>query len=282
MSSDIPADAKTADVDLGALLGACPLPLTDYKEVVLAHGSGGKLGHQLIEKLVLPQFRNQFLEPLHDGAIFAVGETRVAFSTDSYVVSPIFFPGGDIGKLAVHGTVNDLAMCGARPLHLSAGFILEEGLAMEDFWRVVQSMREAADAAGVKLVTGDTKVVDRGKADKIFISTSGIGVIPEGVNIHPGRAQIGDKILLSGPIAVHGIAIMSVREGLEFETEIASDTAQDVDLVLSAMKSHPLGQHAAVIGEVTSDHPGFVMMKTRIGGTRVVDMLSGEQLPRIC
>ncbi|PYJ49282.1 MAG: hydrogenase expression/formation protein HypE, partial [Verrucomicrobia bacterium] len=181
MSSDIPADSETADVDLGALLGACPLPLTDYKEVVLAHGSGGKLGHQLIEKLVLPQFRNQFLEPLHDGAIFAVGETRVAFTTDSYVVSPIFFPGGDIGKLAVHGTVNDLAMCGARPLHLSAGFILEEGLAMEDFWRVVQSMREAADAAGVKLVTGDTKVVDRGKADKIFISTSGIGVIPEGV-----------------------------------------------------------------------------------------------------
>src|SRR6266496_502138 len=345
MSSDIPADSETADVDLGALLGACPLPLTDYKEVVLAHGSGGKLGHQLIEKLVLPQFRNQFLEPLHDGAIFALGETRVAFTTDSYVVSPIFFPGGDIGKLAVHGTVNDLAMCGARPLHLSAGFILEEGLAMEDFWRVVQSMREAADAAGVKLVTGDTKVVDRGKADKIFISTSGIGVIPEGVNIHPGRAQIGDKILLSGAIAVHGIAIMSVREGLEFETEIASDTAplsslvdamlatkidihvlrgptrggitsalteiaqsakvgmlldearipiseegkllaivaaQDVDLMLSAMKSHPLGQQASVIGEVTSDHPGFIMMKTRIGGTRVVDMLSGEQLPRIC
>src|SRR6266540_663275 len=327
MSSDIPADSETADVDLGA----CPLPLTDYKEVVLAHGSGGKLGHQLIEKLVLPQFRNQFLEPLHDGAIFALGETRVAFTTDSYVVSPIFFPGGDIGKLAVHGTVNDLAMCGARPLHLSAGFILEEGLAMEDFWRVVQSMREAADAAGVKLVTGDTKVVDRGKADKIFISTSGIGVIPEGVNIHPGRAQIGDKILLSGAIAVHGIAIMSVREGLEFETEITSAlteiaqsakvgmlldearipiseevkgaceilgldplyvanegkllaivAAQDVDLVLSAMKSHPLGQHATVIGEVTSDHPGFIMMKTRVGGTRVVDMLSGEQLPRIC
>ena len=172
MSSDIPADSETADVDLGALLGACPLPLTDYKEVVLAHGSGGKLGHQLIEKLVLPQFRNQFLEPLHDGAIFAVGETRVAFTTDSYVVSPIFFPGGDIGKLAVHGTVNDLAMCGARPLHLSAGFILEEGLAMEDFWRVVQSMREAADASGVKLVTGDTKVVDHGKADKMFISTT--------------------------------------------------------------------------------------------------------------
>jgi hydrogenase expression/formation protein HypE len=349
--------------NVSLLTASCPLPITNYKEIVLAHGSGGKLSHQLIEKLVLPQFRNEFLEPLHDGAIFSLNGSRCAFSTDSYVVSPIFFPGGDIGKLAVNGTVNDLAMCGAKPLYLSAGFILEEGTAMEDFWRVVQSMRGAADAAGVKLVTGDTKVVDRGKADKIFINTAGIGVIPERVNIHPGRAQIGDRILLSGAIAVHGIAIMSVREGLEFETEITSDTAplsslvdamlatkidihvlrdptrggitsalteiaqsakvgmllnearipideevkgaceilgldplyvanegkllaivaaQDVDLVLSAMKSHPLGQHAAVIGEVTNDHPGFVMMKTRVGGTRVVDMLSGEQLPRIC
>jgi hydrogenase expression/formation protein HypE len=363
MLSDIANDADDVIADVGALLGACPLPLTDYKEVVLAHGSGGKLSHQLIEKLVLPQFRNQFLEPLHDGAIFTLNGSRFAFSTDSYVVSPIFFPGGDIGKLAIHGTVNDLAMCGAKPLYLSAGFILEEGTAMEDFWRVVQSMRGAADAAGVKLVTGDTKVVDRGKADKIFINTAGIGVIPESVNIHPGRAQIGDKILLSGAIAVHGIAIMSVREGLEFETEITSDTAplsrlvdamlatkidihvlrdptrggitsalteiaqsakvgmlldearipiseevkgaceilgldplyvanegkllaivaaQDVDLVLSAMKLHPLGQHAAVIGEVTRDYTGYIMMKTRVGGTRVVDMLSGEQLPRIC
>jgi hydrogenase expression/formation protein HypE len=254
-------------------------------------------------------------------------------------------------------------MCGARPLYLSASFILEEGLPMEDFWRVVQSMHAAANDAGVKLITGDTKVVDRGKADKIFINTSGIGIVPNEVNIHPARATVGDKIIISGPIATHGIAIMSVREGLEFETEVASDTAplhelvaamvfakidihvlrdptrggvtsalteiaqtakvgmlldearipvseevkgaceilgldplyvanegkllaivaaQDVDLVLSAMKSHPLGQEAAVIGEVTSDHPGLVMMKTRIGGTRVVDMLSGEQLPRIC
>ncbi len=363
MSSDPPAKPATDDVDLGALMGACPLPITNYKEIVLAHGSGGKLSHQLIDKMVLPQFRNALLEPLHDGAVFSVGGQRVAFSTDSYVVSPIFFPGGDIGKLAVHGTVNDLAMCGARPLHLSVGFILEEGLPMEDFWRVVQSMRQAADAAGVTLVTGDTKVVDRGKADKVFINTSGIGIVPEGINIHPGRAQVADKILLSGEMAVHGIAIMSVREGLEFETEIASDTAalnslvdamvatkidihvlrdptrggitsalteiaqsakigmlldeasipiseevkgaceilgldplyvanegkllaivpaQDVDLVLRAMKSHPLGKDAAIIGEVTSDHPGFVFMKTRVGGTRVVDMLSGEQLPRIC
>jgi hydrogenase expression/formation protein HypE len=348
----------------GSLLTAsCPLPITNYKEIVLAHGSGGKLSHQLIEKLVLPQFRNEFLEPLHDGAIFSLSGSRFAFSTDSYVVSPIFFPGGDIGKLAVHGTVNDLAMCGAKPLYLSAGFILEEGTAMGDFWRVVQSMRGAAEDAGVKLVTGDTKVVDRGKADKIFINTSGIGVIPESVNIHPGRAQIGDKILLSGAIAVHGIAIMSVREGLEFETEVASDTAPlnglvetilaankdihvlrdptrggitsalteiaqaakvgmllnegaipisedvkgaceilgldplyvanegkllaivsapDADRVLAAMQSHPLGREAAIIGDVTFDNPGFVMMKTRVGGIRVVDMLSGEQLPRIC
>src|SRR6476620_4140536 len=351
-------------MDDASLLGAsCPLPITNYKQIVLAHGSGGKLSHQLIEKLVLPQFSNDLLAPLHDGAIFSLGNERLAFSTDSFVVSPIFFPGGDIGKLAVHGTVNDLAMCGARPLYLSASFILEEGLPMEDFWRVVQSMRAAADDAGVKLVTGDTKVVDRGKADKIFINTSGIGIVPNEVNIQPARATAGDKIIISGPIAVHGIAIMSVREGLEFETEIASDTAplhqlvdaliaagidvhvlrdptrggvssalteiaqtanvgmllnestipiseevkgaceilgldplyvanegkllaivaaSKADRVLAAMQSHPLGREAAIIGEVTDDHPGFIMMKTRVGGKRVVDMRSGEQLPRIC
>jgi hydrogenase expression/formation protein HypE len=351
-------------MDEGSLLTAsCPLPITNYKEIVLAHGSGGKLSHQLIEKMVLPQFSNELLAPLHDGAIFSLSGERVAFSTDSFVVSPIFFPGGDIGKLAIHGTVNDLAMCGARPLYLSAGFILEEGLPMEDFWRVVQSMREAAAAAGVKLVTGDTKVVDRGKADKVFINTSGIGIIPNGVNIDPARAQVGDKIIVSGAIAVHGMAIMSVREGLEFETEIASDTAPlhelvdaliaagidvhvlrdptrggvtsalteiaqaakvgmlldevsipineevkgaceilgldplyvanegkllaivasaEADRALAVLRSDWLGKEAAIIGEVTADHPGFVMMKTRVGGTRVVDMLSGEQLPRIC
>ena len=342
---------------------SCPLPITNYKQIVLAHGSGGKLSHQLIEKMVLPQFRNELLEPLHDGAIFSLNGERVAFSTDSFVVSPIFFPGGDIGKLAVHGTVNDLAMCGARPLYLSASFILEEGMPMEDFWRVVQSMHAAADDAGVKLVTGDTKVVDRGKADKIFINTSGIGVVPNEVNIHPARATVGDKIIISGPIAVHGIAIMSVREGLEFETEVASDTAplhelvaamvaakidihvlrdptrggvtsalteiaqtakvgmllnessipiseevkgaceilgldplyvanegkllaivatEDADRVLKVLRSHSLASEAAVIGEVVNEHPGLIMMKTRVGGTRVVDMLSGEQLPRIC
>jgi hydrogenase expression/formation protein HypE len=347
----------------GALMGACPLPLSDYQDIVLAHGSGGKLSQQLIQEILLPQFRNEWLDVQHDGAVFSVNGARLAFSTDSFVVSPIFFPGGDIGKLAVHGTVNDLAMCGARPLYLSASFILEEGLSMQDFWTVVLSMRDAAAAAGVALVTGDTKVVDRGKADRIFINTSGIGVVPEGVNIHPGRAVPGDKIIVSGEIAVHGIAIMSVREGLEFETEISSDTAplnglvaavlgaaadihvlrdptrggitsalseiaqsgrvgvhldetqipiseevkgaceilgldplyvanegkllaivsaDEVDPVLTAMRAHPLGEKAAVIGSIVDDHPGFVFMKTRIGGTRVVDMLSGEQLPRIC
>jgi len=346
-----------------APLGTCPLPVSDYREILLAHGSGGKLSQQLIQKIVLPQFGNELLEPLHDDAIFSLGGARLAFSTDSFVVSPIFFPGGDIGKLAVHGTVNDIAMCGARPLYLSAGFILEEGTSMEDFWKIASSMRQAAAEAGVALVTGDTKVVDRGKADKIFVNTSGIGLVPEGVNIHPGRARAGDKVIVSGQIAVHGMAIMSVREGLEFETQIASDTAPlnklvDVILgttpdvhvfrdptrggitsalseiaqtarvgimldeaqipiseevkgaceilgldplyvanegkllaivsaeaagaVLVTMRGHPLGAEAAIIGEVTEDHPGFVTMKTRVGGNRIVDMLSGEQLPRIC
>ena len=349
--------------DESFLSASCPLPITNYKQIVLAHGSGGKVSKQLIDKIVLPQFSNELLAPLHDGAIFPLNGERVAFSTDSYVVSPIFFPGGDIGKLAIHGTVNDLAMCGARPLYLSASFILEEGLPMEDFWRVVQSMREAATGAKVKLVTGDTKVVDRGKADKIFINTSGIGIVPNEVEIHPARARVGDKIVISGSIAVHGIAIMSVRENLEFETEIASDTAplhelvqaivdagidihvlrdptrggvtsalteiahtakvgmlldeaaipiseevkgaceilgldplyvanegkllaivpaNDVKATLESLRSNPLGKDAAAIGTVVPEHPGFVMMKTRVGGTRVVDMLSGEQLPRIC
>ena len=346
--------------DLGA---TCPTPLSDYKEVVLAHGSGGKLSQRLLQSVVLPRFQNELLAPLHDGAIFELDGSRIAFSTDSYVVSPIFFPGGDIGTLAVHGTVNDLAMCGARPQYLSVAFIVEEGLAMADFRRIVQSLHDAATEAGVLLVTGDTKVVDRGKADKLFINTAGVGLVRAGVNIQPSRAQPGDKIIVNGPIAVHGIAIMSVREGLEFETKIASDTAplnglvesildecEDIhvlrdptrggitsalseiaqtarvgmlldeaqipiseevkgaceilgldplyvanegkllailpaanaDRVLAAMRAHPLGQEAAIIGEVTADHPGYVLMKTRVGGTRVVDMLSGEQLPRIC
>ncbi|MCO6400743.1 MAG: hydrogenase expression/formation protein HypE [Verrucomicrobia bacterium] len=348
---------------LAAALTSCPLPIMDHKEVVLPHGAGGKLSQRLIQNIILPQFRNEFLQPLHDGAVLSIHGARLAFSTDSYVVNPLFFPGGDIGDLAVNGTVNDLAMCGAQPLYLSAAFIIEEGLPMDDLWRIVQSMRRAADRAGIALVTGDTKVVDRGKGDKIFINTSGIGFIPEGRAIQPGRAAVGDKILISGQIAVHGIAIMSVREGLEFESEIASDTAplnslvealfaasnnihvlrdptrggatsalseiaeaaqvgirldesslpiseevkgaceilgldplyvanegkllafvpaSDADAILAAMRAHPLGRGAAIIGEVVAEHPRFVTMKTRVGGTRVVEMLSGEQLPRIC
>lgn len=362
MSSEVLEKSNGAP-DASLVAASCPLPISNHKEIVLAHGSGGKLTHRLIEQMILPAFRNPALESLHDGAVFSVNGAKLAFSTDSYVVKPIFFPGGDIGKLAVHGTVNDLAMCGARPLHLSVGFIIEEGFPMQDFWRVLQSMRQAADAAGVSLVTGDTKVVDRGKGDQIFINTSGVGVVGPGVEIHPKRARIGDKIIVSGEIAVHGIAIMSVREGLEFETEIASDTAPlnglveaifavskdihvlrdptrggvtsalseiaeaanvgirldehslpiseevkgaceilgldplyvanegkllacvppaDAERVLAAMRAHPLGVNATVIGEVVAEHRGMVTIKTHIGGMRVVDMLSGEQLPRIC
>ena len=341
----------------------CPLPITEYKNILLAHGGGGTISHQLIKNMFVSQFKNKLLEPLNDGAVFSIDGARCAFSTDSYVINPIFFPGGDIGKLAVNGTVNDLSMCGARPLYLSSAFILEEGLPMDDLWRVVLSMEMAAKGAGVQIVTGDTKVVDRGKGDKIFISTSGIGVIPDGIEISPLRAKPGDKIIVSGTIADHGIAIMSVREGLEFETQIKSDCAplnglvetmcaasreihvlrdptrggvasalneiaesaalgitifenlipvseevmgaceilgfdplyvanegkllafvapSAADQVLTAMRSHPLGKNSVIIGEVVSDHPGTVIMKTRIGGSRVVDMLSGEQLPRIC
>ncbi len=355
--------AADASVPVPLASASCPLPLTPRGEIVLAHGSGGKITHRLINDVIRPSFANDLLDPLHDGAIFNLGGARLAFSTDSFVVNPIFFPGGDIGTLAVNGTVNDLAMCGARPRYLSAAFILEEGLAMADFERVVHAMQAAATAAGVALVTGDTKVVDRGKGDQIFINTSGIGEVPEGVRIHPARAEVGDKILLSGAIAVHGIAIMSVREGLEFETAIESDTAPLHDLVrtmlavepdlhvlrdptrggltstlteiaesvgvgirlneaaipiseevkgaceilgldplyvanegkllavvpaavadrvLDAMRVHPRGREAAIVGEVVAEHPRMVIMTTRIGSTRVVDMLAGEQLPRIC
>ena len=342
---------------------SCPVPISDYKNVLLAHGGGGRLSHQLIQKMFASQFHNEFLDQGHDGAILPASGERLAFSTDSYVISPIFFPGGDIGTLAVNGTVNDLAMCGAVPRYLSAAFIIEEGLSVDDLWRIVLSMQEAAKRADVLIVTGDTKVVDKGKGDKIFIATSGIGTIKNGVDINPKNARIGDRIIVSGNIGVHGIAIMSVREGLEFETKIESDCAplnglvqamiaasahihvlrdptrggvasalneiaetanvgmliheeklpidesvsgaceilgfdplyvanegkllaivppDDTDKVLAAMRSHPLGKDAAIIGDVTADHPKTVLMKSRIGGTRVVDMLSGEQLPRIC
>lgn len=348
-------------VDISQL--SCPLPITEYKHVLLAHGGGGKLTQQLIQKMFLSQFQNEYLEPLHDGAVLLVNGTRLAFSTDSYVVNPIFFPGGTIGDLAVNGTVNDLAMCGAQPLYLSVAFIIEEGLSMEDLWGVVVSMQEAARQSGVMLVTGDTKVVDRGKGDKMFINTSGIGIIQDGINVSPKRATVGDKIIVSGQIAVHGIAIMSVREGLEFDTPIKSDTAPlsdlvrtmfaasknihvlrdptrggvasalneiaassnvgiriqeemiplseevrgaceilgfdplyvanegkllafvspgDAEAILAAMRNHPSGKDSVTIGEVVAEHAGTVIMKSRIGGNRVVDMISGEQLPRIC
>jgi hydrogenase expression/formation protein HypE len=349
------------DIALGP---ACPVPLQRYPEVLMAHGGGGKLTQQLIEELYLPAFENAILARLHDGAVLdAPGGARLAFTTDSYVVHPIFFPGGDIGSLAVHGTVNDLAMCGARPIALSAAFIIEEGFSMETLARLVRSMQDAAKEAGVAIVTGDTKVVDRGKGDGIYITTSGIGLVANGIAIDPAKARPGDNILINGSIAQHGIAIMSVREGLGFETAIASDSAPlnglvaemlaaskevhvlrdptrggvasalneiagaaklgiridqraipiddavkgaceilgfdplyvanegkllafvgpaDAHKVLAAMKRHPLGTGSAVIGEVVAEHPGVVVMDTAIGGTRVVDMMSGEQLPRIC
>jgi hydrogenase expression/formation protein HypE len=342
----------------------CPVPLSDYPHVLLAHGGGGRLTQRLIEQLFVPSFDNALLRELHDGAVLDVGGRKLAFSTDSFVVKPLFFPGGDIGSLAVHGTVNDLAMCGARPLALSAGLILEEGLPMDDLRRIVASMKRAANGVGVPIVTGDTKVVDRGKGDGAFVNVTGIGLVRDGIAISPRRARPGDAVLVSGEIAVHGIAIMSVREGLTFDTELVSDSApldtlvdgvlaaagekvhvlrdptrggvastlneiaaqanvgirleeraipvseevrgaceilgldplyvanegkclvlvapEAADAALAALRSHPLGKSAARIGEVVADHPGRVVMRSRIGGLRVVDLLTGEQLPRIC
>ena len=343
----------------------CPLPIREYPHVLLAHGGGGKLMHQLIDGFV-SAFKSSQLEVRHDGAVIPLDRAqRVAFTTDSYVVSPLFFPGGDIGKLAVYGTVNDLAMCGARPLYLSVGLILEEGLPMETLWRVVQSMKEAAERAGVQIITGDTKVVDKGKGDGVFINTAGIGVIEGDLSIGPHRVQPGDTILLSGDVGRHGIAIMAVREGLEFETQIESDCAPlaglvlklveegvevnclrdltrgglasalveiaqaarvlielneraipvrpdvkgaceilgldplyvanegrfvafvaegDAERALQILREDPLGENAQLIGHVhpSDDAQGLVTLRTEIGATRVVDMLSGEQLPRIC
>src|ERR1700761_8492087 len=213
------------------VFGSCPLPIFSHAQIVLGHGSGGKLTADLIEQIFLPAFHNPVLDKLDDQAVLPIGNARLAFTTDSFVVTPIFFPGGDIGRLAVNGTVNDLAMSGARPLYLAAAFILEEGLATEDLRRVVDSMSAAAREAGVQLVTGDTKVVNRGKGDKIFISTTGIGVIEKPVNISADRAGPGDKIILSGYIGDHGMAILSQRENLDFEGVIESDCAALHNLV---------------------------------------------------
>ncbi|MBM4170426.1 MAG: hydrogenase expression/formation protein HypE [Ignavibacteria bacterium] len=341
----------------------CPIPKSDYNRVLLAHGGGGTLSHQLINKIFLSQFGNEILNTLHDSALINVDSNRLAFTTDSYVVHPIFFPGGNIGELAVYGTVNDLAMAGAKPLFISVGFIIEEGLEIEELWKITVSMKLAAEKANVKIVTGDTKVVDKGKGDKIFINTSGIGIISPDVSINPVNCKPGDKIILSGKIAEHGIAIMSARENLEFESAIKSDTAplnflveqmlqtsnkihvlrdptrggiatvlneiaaqsnlgisieqekipiaEDVkaaceilgldplyianegkliafvdpevaDKMLKTMRSNEFGKDSSIIGVVTNENPKTVIMKTSIGSNRIVDMISGEQLPRIC
>ena len=361
MAAAIPAEMKP-EPDAALPGASCPLPIFDHKQIVLGHGSGGKLTAQLIENVFLPAFGNPALNKLDDQAVLALNGSRLAFTTDSFVVTPIFFPGGDIGHLAVNGTVNDLAMSGARPLYLSAAFILEEGLPMDDLRRVVASMRQAAEQAGVQLVAGDTKVVNRGKGDKIFITTTGIGVIEKPVNISADRARAGDKVILSGFIGDHGMAILSQRENLEFEGVIESDTAplhelvaamlevtdeihclrdatrggvatvlheiasrssvgmllheSDIpvretvrgaceilgldplyvanegtlvavvgcdaaDAVLERMRQTSAGCDARIIGEII-ERPRMVLMKTEIGGTRVLDTLFGEQLPRIC
>ncbi|GGJ99703.1 hydrogenase expression/formation protein HypE [Parabacteroides faecis] len=341
----------------------CPVPFNDSDCVLMAHGGGGRMTHRLISDIFYPAFRNPLLEQDHDGCVFPVQEGRMAYSTDSFVVDPIFFPGGDIGDLAVNGTVNDLACCGARPLYLTAGFILEEGLPLSDLQRIVRSMRKAADKAGVQIVAGDTKVVERGKCDKLFINTSGIGVVPEGIRIAPDRVRPGDVVICSGPIGAHGITILSARESLGFETNLKSDTvslnnmlsqllknieevhvlrdptrggvsgtlneiakAARVEIVLdeaslpipdavkgaseilgldplyianeglvlvilpetrsqealAVMKSFPEGKNATIIGRITGEDNAIVKMKTPYGNYRIVDMLSGEQLPRIC
>ncbi|NDJ86718.1 MAG: hydrogenase expression/formation protein HypE [Chloroflexi bacterium] len=346
---------------------ACPIPLKNYPTVVMGHGSGGKMMADLINHLFVPEIGNDLLAQAGDATIleFPAGDTtlRLAFTTDSFTVNPLFFPGGNIGELAVNGTVNDLAMSGAQPLYLSAGFIIEEGLRMETLGLIVESMKRACEDAGVQLVTGDTKVVNRGHGDGIYINTSGIGVIPEGIHITATNAQPGDVILVNGTLGDHGMAIMSVREGLAFESTIKSDSAAlnglvsrmlevapdihclrdatrsglaavlnelatasavgiefdevtvpvdptvqaaceilgldplyvanegklvafvpeaQADAVLAAMRAHPLGVNAARIGQVVSDHPGIVVAKTGIGGSRIVDLPAGELLPRIC
>ncbi|HKA52943.1 MAG TPA: hydrogenase expression/formation protein HypE [Candidatus Binatia bacterium] len=341
----------------------CPTPLSDHKRILLGHGSGGKLTADLVRDLFLPAFHNQYLARLDDQAVLPLNGARVAFTTDAFVVTPLFFPGGDIGTLAVNGTVNDLAMSGARPLYIAAAFILEEGLEIDELARVVDSMRRTASAAGVQLVTGDTKVVDRGKGDKIFITTTGLGVVEGSVVIAADRARPGDKIIVSGTIGDHGTAILSQRENLEFDGAIESDTAalhtlvaamleasdqihclrdptrggvattlnelaaasgvgleidektipvkesvkgaceilgldplyianegklvalvaaEAAEKVIGKMRAHPLGAEARIIGEAVAPHAGMVLLRTAIGGKRVLDVLRGEQLPRIC
>lgn len=337
--------------------------MKEQKDILLSHGGGGKHSNDLIEKTIFPFFANKYLNEKHDGAVFNINETRFAFTTDSYVVQPLFFPGGDIGKLAINGTVNDLAMCGAEPLFISLAFIIEEGFSMDELEKILSSLSQAADQAGVQIVTGDTKVVQKGKGDKIFINTSGIGKVFDEANISPQNCKSGDVIILSGTIGDHGLAVLSARENLDFETTIKSDTAplnkmvkeifsvsnnikvmrdptrgglasalnelaassncgieivqskipvndavrnyceilgfdplyianegkmiavvpeEDSEKILTIVKQNKFGKDAAIIGKFTATHAGVVVLKTEFGTSRVVDMITGEQLPRIC
>ncbi|BDA39281.1 hydrogenase expression/formation protein HypE [Candidatus Atelocyanobacterium thalassae] len=339
----------------------CPIPLKQYPQVLLAHGGGGKLMQQLLEKMIFSSFQmNKEFSP-HDSSVVNIPKNKIAFTTDSYVIHPLFFPGGDIGSLAINGTVNDLAMSGARPLYISLGFIIEEGFEMKDLWDIIQSLQRAAKTAGIKIITGDTKVVDKGKGDGIFINSSGIGVIEHDQFIIPESVQVGDKILINGDIGRHGISVMAMREGLELETTIKSDCQPLHQVILEMIKQgvkihclrdltrgglasslneiadsakirvniiekaipvmedvkgaceilgfDPLyianegrfvafipedsvdkaleimtsfSDSSCVIGEVTERNTGLVTLKNEIGTTRIIDMLSGEQLPRIC
>ncbi len=343
----------------------CPVPRSQYDHVLLGHGSGGKLSADLIQNVFLPHLDTGPVTELEDSATIPCDprDHQLVMTTDSFVVRPLFFPGGDIGRLAVHGTVNDLAVCGAQPLSLSAAFILEEGTPISDLERIAASMRAACDEAGVQIVTGDTKVVDRGKGDQVFITTTGIGLRPAGLALSIRNARAGDTILASGTLGDHGVAIMSLREGIQFETTVESDTAplngltrtmlrvcprircmrdptrgglastlnelatasragvkideasipvrdevraacdllgldplyvanegkliavapaEDAQRLLQAMREHPLGRDSAIIGQVVDEHPGMVTQRSLIGGERIVSMLAGEQLPRIC
>ena len=341
----------------------CPIPIADGGSILMGHGSGGRMSGDLLRKILLPALQNPVLERLDDQAIVELGGSRIAFTTDSFVVKPLFFPGGDIGTLAVNGTVNDLAMGGAKPLFLSLALILEEGLPLDTLRRVMESIRVAAALANVLVVTGDTKVVEKGSGDGLFVNTSGIGLVSPEVRLSADQARPGDRVLLSGTIGDHGITILSQREGLEFESEVASDTAAlhtlvgamlgasceirclrdptrgglssslneiaarshvgieleedaipireevrgacellgldplyvanegkllaiveptSAERILGAMRRHPLGGDAQIVGTVTDSHPTMVLLRTRLGTSRIVDLLSGDQLPRIC
>ena len=341
----------------------CPIPIPVRDRILLGHGSGGKLSAELMRDIFLPAFRNPILAGMNDQAVVQFNGSRVAFTTDTFVVKPLFFRGGDIGSLAVHGTVNDLAMGGAQPMFLSVAFIIEEGLSMSTLSRVVDSLGRAAEYAGVQVVTGDTKVVEKGSGDGLFINTTGLGLVPEGISISADQARPGDAVILSGSIGEHGIAILAEREGIEFDTPVDSDSAAlhtlvgdmlavaksirclrdptrggvssalneiaaqshvgilldepsipireevrgacemlgldplyvanegkliaivdagDQESLLAAMRRHPLGRKAQRIGTITESNPGWVRMRTVLGTTRIVDMLAGDQLPRIC